>query len=112
VKLLAAATLVLVAAACSSDAAPLSGEDFRRQLTDDLLVEIENAELSQDLDSLATASLAACIEDIAPGSTADLDDFVDCYAERLCTSELVAPVWNGDEATCAEEAKAGFDLGG
>jgi hypothetical protein len=52
------------------------------------------------------------MEDTAPDSTDDVDDFVDCYAERLCTSELVAPVWDGDHATCEEEAKAGFDLGG
>ena len=104
--------VALAASACSSDSAPQSSEEFRAELEADVLDEIDEADLPADLEALAISSMTDCMEEALPPGSAEIDDFTDCYAERLCSSELVSPVWEGDTQTCIEEAKASFGFGG
>lgn len=102
----------LAATACSSSAAPQSTEEFQEQFESELSDEIEGAGLPADLEALALTSMNVCLDATDPSSSNEIDGFTECFAESLCSSDLVAPVWQGDTETCEEEAKASFDFGG
>jgi hypothetical protein len=107
-----AAAVGLAAVACSSAAEPQSSEAFRAEFRADLLDEIAAADLAPDLETLAAATLTTCLDETEPDPSEGIDDFTDCYAEGLCNSTLVAPVWEGDIEACIAEARANFDFGG
>ena len=109
---LVTAVVVGLALGCASSAVPEAGPEFRAQFETVMLDEIADAGLPGDLESLAITSLSFCLDSVEPSAAEEIEPFTDCYAENLCASELVAPVWDGDTRTCVEEAKASFDFGG
>lgn len=76
-----------------------------------MLEQIADADLPTNLDELTKASLEECLVQTEPAGAAEIEEFADCYARALCSSELVTPVWGDDIEACADEARASFDFG-